>query len=99
MRLAVEALVTGPGDIRTRLAAAEPHFRRALEQPIQGPAAEHLRLRIGAGLVEGGDEDCSVSESIAALREQRAMEIAGAMLRLYEVLTHVHAEDGYGLKA
>ena len=98
MRLAVEALVTGPGDIRTRLATAEPHFGRAFDQPMHGPAAEHLRLRIGAGLVEGGDEDCSVAESIAALREQRAMEIAGDMLRLYEVLTHVRTDDGYGFK-
>jgi hypothetical protein len=71
-------------------------------------AQEHLRLRIGAGLVEGGNEDgvsdleadasdAEVAESIALLDEERAVEIAGDMLRLYELLAGLHTDDGYGL--
>ena len=71
-------------------------------------AQEHLRLRVGAGLVEGGEEgeqsndeadasDAEVAESIAMLDEARAVEIAGDMLRLYELLCGLRIDDGYGL--
>jgi hypothetical protein len=71
-------------------------------------AEKHLKLRIGAGLVEGGDEDdgsdveadasdTEVAESIALLDEARAVEIAGDMLRLYELLAGLRSDDGYGL--
>lgn len=85
MRLAVEVLATHPGSIRTRLQAAEPHFGVVHESTMPIPAAERLRMRIGAGLVEGGDEgdDTDVSESIALLNEARAVSIAADMLRLY----------------
>lgn len=73
-------------------------------------AEQHLRLRIGAGLVEGGHEDnpsdveadasdAEVAESIAELNEARAVEIAGDMLRLYELLAGLRTDDGYGRRA
>jgi hypothetical protein len=108
MRLAVEVLTTGPGPVRTRLQAAEPHFGIVFQSEMRTRAQEHLRLRIGAGLVEGGNEDSvsdleadasdvEVAESIALLDEERAVEIAGDMLRLYELLAGVRTDDGYGL--
>jgi hypothetical protein len=107
MRLAVEALVTGPGPVRARLQAAEPHFGVVHRSKMRTRAEEHLRLRIGSGLVEGGEEDESsdvdveasdaeVAESIALLDEARAVEIAGDMLRLYELLAGLRTDDGYG---
>lgn len=107
MRLAVEALATGPGPIRGRLQAAEPHFGVAFQSEMQTPAEEHLRLRIGAALVEGGDEDdqaddedvasdAEVAESIALLDEARVIEIAGDMLRLYELIAGLRTADGTG---
>lgn len=99
MRLAVEALATNAGPIRTRLQAAEPHFGVIHESTMQTPAAERLRMRIGAGLVEGGDEgdDIDVAESIALLDETRAVEIAADMFRLYEILAGLRDDDGYNL--
>jgi hypothetical protein len=109
MRLAVEALATVPGPIRDRLLAAEPHFGVAFQSEMRTPAEKHLRLRIGAALVEGGDEDdeaddededdasdAEIAESIALLDETRAVEIAGDMLRLYELLAGLRTDDGYG---
>lgn len=98
MRLAVEALATSPGPIRARLQAAEPHFGVVHESEMRTPAEEHLRMRIGAGLVEGGDEndDSDVAESIALLNETRAVEIASDMLRLYELIAGLRTDDGYG---
>lgn len=107
MRLAVEALATGPGPIRARLQAAEPHFGVAFQSEMRTPAEKHLRLRIGAALVEGGDEDdeaddednasdAEVAKSIALLDESRAVEIAGDMLRMYELLAGLRTDDGYG---
>lgn len=99
MRLAIEALATGRGPIRTRLQAAEPHFGLACENEMRTPAERRLGLRVGAGLVEGGDEgdETSVAESIALLDDARAVEITGDMLRLYELVTGLHTDDGYGL--
>ena len=104
MRLAVEALATGAGPIRARLQSAAPHFGRAFDCEAQTPAESHLRLRIGAGLVEGGGErtddadasDAEIAESIALLEEERAIELAGDMLRLYEVVAGLRSDDGYG---
>jgi hypothetical protein len=96
MRLAVEALATGRGPIHSRLRAAEPHFGRAFERDMRTPAEKHLRLRIGAGLVEAGDEG-GMEDSIALLDETRAVEIAGDMLRLYELVAGLRTDDGYGL--
>ena len=97
MRLAVEALVTGAGPIRARLQMAEPHFGVVHENKMRTRAEEHLRLRIGSGLVEGGDggDDTDVAESIAQLDETRATVIAGDMLRLYELFAGLRADDGY----
>ncbi len=52
-------------------------------------------MRIGAGLVEGGDDDSDVAESIASLAEARAVEIASDMLRLYELIAGLRTDDGY----
>lgn len=97
MHLAIEALVTSPGSIHARLQAAEPHYGVVHESKMPTPAEEHLRMRIGAGLVEGGDEDdeTDVAESIALLDEVRAVEIAGDMLCLYEIMAGLRADDGY----
>jgi hypothetical protein len=105
MRRAVEALATGPGPIRTRLQAAEPHFGQAFECEMRTPAERHLKLRIGARLVEGGDEapdngetsNAGVAESIALLDEGQAVEIASDMVRLYELVAGLRSDDGHGL--
>ena len=63
-------------------------------------------MRIGAGHVEGGEEDDSsdvetdasdaeVAESIALLDEARAGEIARDMLCLYEIMAGLRTDDGY----
>lgn len=95
MRLAIEALATSPGPVHARLQAAEPHFGVAHESKTRTPAEERLRMRIGAGLVEGGDDDSDVAESIASLAEARAVEIASDMLRLYELIAGLRTDDGY----
>lgn len=108
MRLAVEVLATGREPIRERLQAAERHFGLVFQSEMRTRAQEHLRLRIGAGLVEGGEEndvidlhadasDAEVAESIALLDEARAVEIAGDMFRLYELVAGLRSDDGYGL--
>jgi hypothetical protein len=111
MRLAVEALVSNRGGIKARLQAAAPHFgkvhRRMEGDPtMRGTPANHLRVRIGAALVEGcsddddGDEEgdeATVAESIASLDDDRATGIAGDMLRLYEVIGGIRSDDGYKL--
>ncbi len=73
---------------------------------MRTPAQVRLNLRIGSGLVEGGEEDESsdadveasdaeVAESIALLDEARAIEIAGDMLHMYELLAGLRADDGF----
>lgn len=95
LRRAVETLVTGSGRIRERLQAAELHVRGISRDQMRGQVERDLDLRIGAGLVEGGDdEDADDTAAIAMLDESRAAEIAGDILRLYEVVTHVHDDDG-----
>jgi hypothetical protein len=104
MRLVVEALVTGPGPVHARLQAAAPHFGVVHESEMRTRAEENLRLRIGSGLVEGGEEDESsdvdveasdaeVAESIALLDEARAVEICSDMLRLYELLAGLRTDN------
>lgn len=107
MRLAVEALATVPGPIHDRLLVAEPHSGVAFQSEMRTPAEKHLRLRIGAALVGGGDEDdeaddadessdAEIAESIALLDETQAVEIAGDMFRLYELLAGLRTDDGFG---
>jgi hypothetical protein len=104
MRLVVEALATGPGSIHERLRAAEPHFGRVHASGNLGSEAEdHLRMRIGAGLVEAAADDDSDDERligkwIGELDEPRAVEIAEDMVRLYELVAGLRNDDGYGLK-
>lgn len=104
MRLAIKVLATDPGPIHARLQAAVPHFGVVHESKMRTPAEEHLRMRIGSGLVEGGSEDeasdvetdvsdAEVAESVALLDEARAVEIAGDMLCLYELLGGRQAGD------
>lgn len=99
MRLAVEALIAGSGPVHTRLQAAEPHFAQIERSELRTRAERHLDLRIGAGLVEGGEEDdaLSVADSIALLDDSRAVEIAGDMFRLFELMAGLRSDDGYGL--
>jgi hypothetical protein len=95
LRRVVEVLAIGGGRIRERLHAAERHFREVSRDDMRGPVERDLVLRIGAGLVEGGDddegddEDADLADCIAMLDESRAAEIAGDMLRLYEVVIGV----------
>ncbi len=109
MRKAIDALVSGTGSIRSRMIAAEPHFGAVFVVKMHTRAEEHMRLRIGAALVEGGDEDSSdvddahdeaeekqaVVESIEALDEARLVEIAKDMVVMYELLAGVRTDDGY----
>jgi len=94
MGRAIETLAAGTGPIQARLQAAEPHFGRAFDCGMSDDAANFLRLRIGAALVEGEDEASSVRDSIAALDDARAADVARDMLRLYEVLAGLRSGDG-----
>jgi hypothetical protein len=99
---AVATLATGTGLIRTRLREAEPHFGRAFEsgELSEDAAQRRLRLRIGAGLVEGGDDETgTVAEAIELLSEKRAAEIAADILTLYQVVAGLRDDDGYGYSA
>jgi hypothetical protein len=95
MRGVVAALATGAAPIRVRLQAAEPHFGQVVRSELLNRTEEDLYMRIVAGLVEGGDEgdEGSVTDSIAALDEARASEIAGDMVRLYEVIADIDDES------
>jgi hypothetical protein len=93
---AVEALVMGSGPVRSRLQAAERHLRAVASADMRSPAERHLDLRIGAGLVEAGDDDAEIESSIAELDESRASAIAADILRLYELVLGVREDDDYG---
>lgn len=100
MRLAIEALVSGQGSIRTRLQAAVPHFGIVHRSEMRTDAEDRLRMRIGSGLVEGGDDEgeedeTDVAESIGLLDESRAVEIASDMFVLYELLAGLRTDDGF----
>ncbi len=92
MRLAVAVLVSAPDRIGARLQAAETHFGRVTRSELPSRTAEELYMSIVAGLVEGGDEDDggTVADSIAALSQLRASEIASDMLRLYEIMADIY---------
>jgi hypothetical protein len=99
MRRAIEALATGTGSIQERLQAAEPHFGPVFDDDRQRTRAErHLEVRIGSGLVEGGedDDDRDVAEAIVLLDDRRAVEIASDVVRLYELIAGLRDDDGYG---
>lgn len=106
MRLAVEALATGCGSIHDRLIAAERHFGVAFEDGRMQTRGERiLRLGIGAGLVEGGeesdedddeDDEGDIAESIRLLDEARAAELAGDVLRLYELVAGIRSDNDWG---
>jgi hypothetical protein len=96
LRGAVEALVTGSGPIRARLQSAERHIREVASADMRSPAERHLDLRIGAGLVEAGDDDADIEDAIARLDESQATAIAKDILRLYELVLGVREDDGYG---
>jgi hypothetical protein len=99
LRQAVEVLVTGSGAIRARLQAAEPYFGRAVENgTFPSKPERHLCLRIGAGLVSGGEDsdDGTVAESIALLHEPFANELAADIFRLYELVAGLREDDGSG---
>lgn len=109
MRPVVEALVIGPGEIRTRLQAAATPFWTVFTMPMLTPSEERLRLRIGAGLVEGGPDDddtqddngdedaddAAIALAIESLDEKRASEIARDMLWLFEIFAGIRSDDGY----
>jgi hypothetical protein len=92
MRLAVAVLVSAPERIGVRLQAAAPHFGRVMRSGLPNRTAEELYMGIVAGLVEGGDEGGTVADSITALGEPRASEIARDMLRLYEIIADIDNE-------
>jgi hypothetical protein len=94
MRRVAEALATTPGPVRSRLQAAEPHFRHVAETDWQNDAERHLNLRIGAGLVEAANDDDPDDERligkwIGELDERRAAEIASDLWRLYELVARL----------
>jgi hypothetical protein len=60
------------------------------------PAEERLRTRIGAGPVEGGDENDTPMSRYPSPCSMRTVEIAGDMLRLYELIASLRTDDGYG---
>jgi hypothetical protein len=104
MHLAVEVLATHPGPIHDRLQAACTYFGAVQERKMLTASEELLSLRIGAGFVEGGDEDdasdleteasdAEVAESIALLSEERVVEIARDMLLLYELMAGIRSAD------
>jgi hypothetical protein len=104
MRLAVEVLATHPGPIHNRLQAAQTYFGVVQERKMLTASEEFLSLRIGAGLVEGGDQDdasdreteasdAEVAESIALLSEERVVEITRDMLYLYELMAGLRRAD------
>jgi hypothetical protein len=104
IRLAVEVLATHAGSIHVRLQEALPHVAIAQECNAETSSEELLRLRIGAGLVEGGDKDdesdldaeasdAEIAKSIALLSEERAIEIARDILYLYEIMTGVRRTE------
>ena len=93
MKLAIAMLCTSPGPIRARLQAAEQHFGRVRNTAPSGSAEWNLYHRIASSLVEGGNEDGTVAESIAALDETRAADIACDMLRLFELIAGIADED------
>jgi hypothetical protein len=95
LRAVVHVLATGEESINSRLQAAERLFSLVGPDDMRSDAERHLHLRIGAGLVEGGDEDSSIDESIASLDEARASEIAEDMVRLFEVVVALRSDDGY----
>jgi hypothetical protein len=95
IRLAIEALCTRPEPIHARLQAAEQHFRH-VEIGVHGGSAEwNLYHRIGSSLVSAGPDDGSgtVADSIAALDEGRAIDIAADMLHLFELLAKIAESD------
>jgi hypothetical protein len=97
LRLAVEVLVAGSGRISERLQAAERQFRCIARDQLSGSAERGLYLRIGAGLVEGGDDDSDVTAAIGMLQEQRAAEIALDIFRLYQVVAGIASGDEHAV--
>lgn len=99
MRRAVEVLGTHPGPIQVRLQAAERYFAQTRDNAQPGSAESNLYHRIGSSLVEGGadreeqadryDERTAVADSIAALDESRAIEIAQDMLHFFELIAGI----------
>lgn len=96
---AVEALIAGPAAITGRLIAAEEHLRKIGSEQLPDRAAGYLNARIGAALVASGAEDASVAESIAAMSDREAAEVATDVLRLYELVAGVRiaSSDGFEL--
>jgi hypothetical protein len=94
MRLAIESLCISAEAIRARLQAAEQYFSQVRNTALPGSAEWNLYHRIASSLVEGGDnEDGTIEESIAALDETRATDIARDMLHLFELMAEIADDD------
>ena len=95
MRLALEALISGDGRIQERLQLPSAHFGVLRRSQLRNATEVDLYMRIASSLVEGGDEGDvgSIADSITALDESRAGEIAIDMLRLYEVICDIDDES------
>lgn len=93
MKLAIETLCTSPEPIRARLQLADRHFGQLRNTAPPGSAEWNLFHRIASSLVEAGDEEGTLAESIEALDETRAADIARDMLHLFELIAGIADED------
>jgi hypothetical protein len=99
MRLAVHALVTSPGSIQERLRDAEPYFSEIDHRELRNDPESHLDGRINAHLTAAADDDDPDDASlmgtwIEALSDEQAIDIAGDLFRLFELVAGLRDPAG-----
>jgi hypothetical protein len=93
MRLTIDALCTDSGSIHARLLSAVQHFSQIHAFELTDDAEWNLYQRTASSLVQEGDEDGTIAESIAALDESRAADIGRDMLHFFELVAGIADED------